>query len=401
MACCFIQDVVAYFKNQRSPLHISGLDAEKCFDRIWHPGLLFKLRDVFPASQWMFLHKWYNNLHAVVKWNGHFSHVFPVTRGTRQGSILSPALFNIFIDGLLSELADSEQGVMIGKHRFSSCAFADDVSIMSSNANGLQHLLDICDRYAQKWGFKLSTKKSKCMIFGDSYYSTPPTFFLGANELECVDKLEILGVIFSKDFDTKHHVESRVSKCRKTFYSLSKCGMKYPGLSTEGKSYLWKSICQPSLLYGHECISLSDRQITRLDSTQGSLIKQSLGLGKKSRHSKLLSAMRIKPISQLIKERVGALLSNMCSVDNPGRDMIIHLLSEYMSTGKLYSGTLLDRAVAHGISPIKAVFEYKKPRYAPINDGIVDSLNRLLCHEHFLKPYSDEHTLVYLLTRSF
>ena len=69
----FLQDIVAYFKHQISPLHVTSLDAEKCFDNICHVGLLYKIMDKFHAPYWAFLHSWYHNLDAIVKWKGTYN----------------------------------------------------------------------------------------------------------------------------------------------------------------------------------------------------------------------------------------------------------------------------------------------------------------------------------------
>ena len=54
----------------KSPMYICSLDAEKCFDSLWHDSLFYKLQAYSPDVLWRFLYKWYCNLTAVIKWNG-------------------------------------------------------------------------------------------------------------------------------------------------------------------------------------------------------------------------------------------------------------------------------------------------------------------------------------------
>ena len=65
-----------------------------------------------------FLYKWYCNLTAVIKWNSRVHNVFMfnVTRGTRQGSLLSTLLFNMFLSQLLYELDGVNQGLRVDIH---------------------------------------------------------------------------------------------------------------------------------------------------------------------------------------------------------------------------------------------------------------------------------------------
>lgn len=76
-------------------------------------------------------------------------------------------------------------------------------------------------------------------------------------------------------------------------------------------------------------------------------------------------------------------------------------------TGHLTKGSLLSRVIESGFSPINTIFKtpvFKTPVVSESNQyrcGVVDSLRHLLMHEHFLKPYSDEHVLAVLLTKAF
>ena len=93
-----------------------------------------------PTYQWLLLYNWYRNLNSVVKWNGCYSKTFDITRGTRQWSKRSPYLFNIFIDRLLLDLNDYYAGIRIGDGLYNAKAYADDITIVSTNAKCLQCL---------------------------------------------------------------------------------------------------------------------------------------------------------------------------------------------------------------------------------------------------------------------
>ncbi len=166
MACSFLNDIITHCKVQKSSLFIASLDAEKCFDTVCHVSLFFKLIGVIPEHEWLFLYEWYTQLNAMVKWNGQYSALFKVTRGTRQGSVLSPYLFNICINHLLVTLQNTDLGVMIGNSMYNSFAYADDVSLFCLSIPGLQKLIDICVQYCLRWRFNFNQEKSKCMIVG-------------------------------------------------------------------------------------------------------------------------------------------------------------------------------------------------------------------------------------------
>ena len=143
-----------------------------------------------------------------------------------------------------------------------------------------------------------------------------------------------------------------------------------------------------------------------MESMQGSLIKQSLGIGRRSHHSSLLHALDIPSVHQNLIKGVKSLYGNVMAYGSPTRDLNIHLISLYLAGEHSVPGTLVDRLISMDI-PVFSCFQecqnssIDSPPDDADADGVVDSLKDLLCHEHFLKPYSDEHTLVKLLTRSF
>lgn len=337
-----------------------------------------------------------------MKWKNQLSSTFKVTKGTRQGSILSPQLFNIFIDDLLRSLSDMPYKVCIGSAGFNSFAYADDVTLICTTSHGLQRLIDRCHEYASNWRFKFGIKKTKCMCLVSHRLQKTPQFYLQGNEIENVNELELLGTIFSQ-VDSNVHVEKRADKCRRAFYSLRDSGMAYPGCASDVKAYLWKTVCHPVLMYSMECIPLSMKNKKSLYSTQGNLLKKSLGLHKSAKTSGILGAMNVPSTDLTLKKQLASLGHRICCVESPARDVHLHFLSLFMCNGTLIPGTLCERLINHNISPMQC-FVNKRVNvqyFSQNSSGVVDSLRILLMHENFIKPYSDEHVLATLLTKSF
>ena len=238
------------------------------------------------------------------------------------------------------------------------------------------------------------------MIISGHSLSAEPVWFLESNRIENVKSLEILGVTF--DSKNVEHASKRIEKCRRSFYGLPDLGMSYPGLGSAVKSYLWKSMCQPVLLYGTDCATLNKSCEQKLESTQGNLLKQCLGLSKQSRSSHLLQALGVCKIRELIKKNTASFFERLFRVNSPLQSLCNHFLSLYVAHGVVIKGTLVDILLNSGLSPIKCAFS-KSGYVTPIvpESGVVDSLKCMVMHEHFIKPYSEQHVLACLLTKSF
>ena len=137
-----------------------------------------------------------SNKCSSVRWDGGISAYFRVTRGTKQGNILSPVLFNIFINDLLQELTSSDLGIKIGSSTFNNFAYADDVSLLSLCCQYLQLLIDLCESYVKRWRFSFGTYKTKCMVAGRIPFKSSPRWNLGGKLIQNLEEIEILGRVF-------------------------------------------------------------------------------------------------------------------------------------------------------------------------------------------------------------
>ena len=247
----------------------------------------------------------------------------------------------------LLDLNDCDVGVRIGDVLYNSMAYADDITVFSTNAKDLQRLIDMCTMYSDRWRFKYGIDKSKCMIIGKSPFTCEPVWRLNyVSFMRNVDTIEILGNVFNSKGNNTSHVDNRLNKCRQSFYSLNSLGMSYPGAATEVQAHLYKSICQPVLTYGMECMSNSKDQFRRMESIQGRLIKQCLGLSKRSHNSAVLKALNIDKAQNIVNRNVLNLYHRIFKIDSPARSLMQFLLARYITYDTTVPGTLLDRVVS-------------------------------------------------------
>ena len=113
-------------------------------------------------------------------------------------------------------------------------------------------MINVCTQYAEEGRMLFNPVKSKCMIMGRNEFVVEPSWYLKGCLVENVSEMDLLGVTFHCNGTITAHVDNCINNCRGSFYGLSSSGMCYPGLSSEAKSYIWKTVCCPVLTYGLE-----------------------------------------------------------------------------------------------------------------------------------------------------
>ncbi|KAI3370830.1 hypothetical protein L3Q82_007356 [Scortum barcoo] len=146
------------------PVHMCFVDLEKAFDRVPR-GILWGVLHEYGVRGPLLraVRSLYDRSRSLVRIAGSKSDLFPVHVGLRQGCPLSPVLFIIFMDRI-SRRSQGPEGVRFGNHRISSLLFADDVVLMASSGQDLQHVLERFAAECEAAGMRISTSKSEAMV---------------------------------------------------------------------------------------------------------------------------------------------------------------------------------------------------------------------------------------------
>ena len=93
-----------------------------------------------------------------VKWGSTMLSKFQVTNGVRQGGVLPPLLFDVYINELSELLNKSGTGGNLGGTIINHMLYADDICIVSLSLSGLQHLIYIFSDYCERHDLTFNAK---------------------------------------------------------------------------------------------------------------------------------------------------------------------------------------------------------------------------------------------------
>ena len=172
----------------------------------------------------------------------------------KQGGIVSPFLFNYFLNGLLVECCELNVGAHIGPINVSCLAYCDDLLLISPVKNHMDKLLKTCFNFAKIWKVKFNAAKSMSYSLRKSdgaHFSIDGVDIPATNE-----GFIYLGMPIGRNSFSLEHFSSKFLKVERAFYSLRGLGCRFGMLIPKSIGFIYKVFCQSIFKFGLECLKI-------------------------------------------------------------------------------------------------------------------------------------------------
>ena len=297
--------------KKKGKLYACYIDFRKAFDTVWHQGLFHKLQEANIKGNFLnTLKDMYKKTECAVKFGNKLTQFFKCKKGVRQGDPLSPLLFNIFINGVFDKLRNNNCNPVTfdEENYFSALAYADDIVLFSTTAEGLQKALDTTEQYCKEWRLSINHKKTKCMTFTRGTQKEKTKFTIGGIALENTNEYKYLGIIINKKNCTFIPATKALRiKATRALYAI-KAKVHINNIPIRIAMKLFDSLIKPILLYASEAwepfLNITDEKwdYSEIEKAHLHFIKQILGVnrsttnilvqGETNRHSLRLDILK-------------------------------------------------------------------------------------------------------------
>ena len=288
-------------------VHMCFIDLQKAFDSV-------KRKELWKALEEHGVHNdlikaiksFYHNPESLVRIGGQISNRFNIEVGVRQGCILSPLLFIIFMNSV-SKQCKGIRPLNIGMWNLKPVqlkvlAFADDLVVFGKTQQDLQHNVTILNRELKKRALIINTRKTKTMVI--SREPCRHQIKINRETLEQVDSYKYLGVIISANCSLKEEINQRISKATKVYSQLGQAFIGKRELTTKTKISIFNSVYCPTLIYGSETWNLDSKEKSRLQAAEMKFLRRSIGKTKrdKIRNTKIREEVKTDSLSSKIEK---------------------------------------------------------------------------------------------------
>uniref|UniRef100_A0ABM0MR95 Uncharacterized protein LOC102802074 n=1 Tax=Saccoglossus kowalevskii TaxID=10224 RepID=A0ABM0MR95_SACKO len=160
-----LKGIASIRKHQKKHTYFAFLDFKKAYDSIWREGLWYALwQNGVKGKLWRIIKNTYNHIESKVSFGDIETDYFTQNEGLKQGCVLAPTLFSIYMNELKKLLDDSLLGVKLDEICINGLFFADDVVLIAPNEVQLKSMLNVTNHFCKLWKMTINEEKSNVLI---------------------------------------------------------------------------------------------------------------------------------------------------------------------------------------------------------------------------------------------
>jgi hypothetical protein len=317
-----VRQLVAKSREFRSPLAMAFIDLAKAYDTINRTALwqvlayygvdhhiISLLRDLHTGTQ------------AAVRLDGTLGEWFDVTSGVRQGCVIAPLLFNVFMDFVVRQaLKQMPDGCGVGirwQQHDGTCRdssadlqtlafllYADDMVLFAHDPHQLASMLLAMDATTAHFGMCINAQKTEIMLVDLGVAATPPTVVLAGGLVKVVKEFKYLGGWLENRGSVDKEVAARRGSGFGVFNSLEGVwGNRY--LKVCDKVAVYKTFVLPVFLYGAETWNCTAAHTLVLERAHSACLRRLLKVSRSEHHTldHLRDECGLPPIELLLIKR--------------------------------------------------------------------------------------------------
>ena len=237
--------------SERKKVYAFFVDFKAAFDKVPRKYLFHKLRSLGVSEKIVRL---IENIYRKTKsavWTGkEISDFFETISGVKQGCLLSPTLFTLYLNDLHDYL---EGGLFINENNIRILLYADDIVILADDWQVMQSMISKLESYCELWQMEVNLAKSEMMIFKNGGRSTlNENFMFNGQQIKLATEFKYLGVILTPRMSFTKHVEDRNNKAKNGINATWNNFFNKNSITIEAKYKLFQSVSRSIQTYGSQ-----------------------------------------------------------------------------------------------------------------------------------------------------
>lgn len=309
----FSQTVKDGFDNRNSTLAVF-VDLKSAYDRVWRVKLIQKLQCCgITGNMLCWIKNFITQRFIKVRFGDCLSSFKQTETGLPQGAVISPILFNVYINDLPDFLSTDCS--------IKSALFADDLVLWSSAPKLHQQLLNYklneslerLDDWCGSNNMTVNIDKTTCQFFTLNRQPFLPQLFYRGFPINICDNTTYLGCTLDKRLNWKEHVTRINKKAERRLFLLKRlAGCKW-GCGRNTLITTYKMYIKPVFTYCNEVlVSASDSVIDKLEKTQNQAMRLITGAVKSTPIAAMQLLTKLPPVKYEIHRDSGILLQKLC-----------------------------------------------------------------------------------------